>query len=66
MDTMEPSDNPERILGLMNRTYDIGKLLELIKEVNKLSLKTWLYTHIIIGFPTETMEDFLESVKFLN
>jgi len=53
----------ERILKLMNRNYDIKKLISIIKEIKEISQKTWLYTHVLFNFPTETREDFLKSMK---
>ena len=53
----------QRILGLMARRYDIKRVLKTVGEIRALSPKTWIYTHIIINFPTETHAEFLESLK---
>ncbi len=54
----------QRILKLMNRKYTISEFDELI---GKLSARNdvFIATDIIVGFPTETEEDFLESVNYL-
>jgi tRNA A37 methylthiotransferase MiaB len=52
----------KRILSLMNRDYDIDKMREIITEMRGFGgLK--LVTHVIMNFPTETMEEFEESLK---
>lgn len=53
----------KKILKLMNRDYDINKVIEIIKDIRKISPDTWLYTHILINFPRETRQDFMKSVK---
>ena len=55
----------DKILHLMNREYtrnDIDKLFNLIINC---SFKSY-DTHLIIGFPGETEEDFLETVEFMR
>ena len=55
-----------RILKLMNRHYDkeyfINKVLYIRKEIPNISITT----DFIVGFPTETDEDFNESLDTLN
>ncbi|MBD3315746.1 MAG: radical SAM protein [Chitinivibrionales bacterium] len=53
----------QRILHLMNRAYDPGKVLDTIRRLRELSPKTWFYTHFIINFPTETDEDFSRTLE---
>lgn len=52
-----------RILRLMNRNYDIGKVLDAVRWLRKNHPGMSLNTDIIVGFPTETRAEFLESVK---
>ncbi len=58
-----------RILDMMNRGYSREQYLQLIKNYKKI-IKGTLSTDIIVGFPTESDEDFaqtkdiLEKVKF--
>jgi tRNA A37 methylthiotransferase MiaB len=55
-----------RILRLMKRPYtieDVKKYLNIIKtEVPALQIST----HIMVGFPGETEEDFKESIDFIR
>lgn len=61
----------DRILKLMNRGYTKKEYLELVKSYKKI-VKGTLGTDIIVGFPTETEEDFLhtkdvlEKVRFMG
>ena len=50
----------DRILELMNRGYSKEKYLRLIDEYKKIVAGT-LSADIIVGFPTETKEDFLHT-----
>jgi len=52
-----------RVLKLMGRRYDIGRVLKTVLEIRKLSASTWIYTHVIINFPTETRADFVRSLR---
>jgi tRNA-2-methylthio-N6-dimethylallyladenosine synthase len=60
----------DRILELMNRTYDRKHYLELVRKIRKTIPGVSLSTDIIAGFPTETEEDhkmtlsLLEEVRF--
>ncbi len=47
----------QRILNLMNRPYDIVQVLHIVSRIRRMSPQTWLYTHIIVNFPTETEKD---------
>ncbi|MBU0460957.1 MAG: radical SAM protein [Nanoarchaeota archaeon] len=53
----------KRILSLMTRNYDPEEVVRVIKDIRKISPKTWIYTHMILNFPTETREDFMETLK---
>lgn len=61
-----------KILKAMNRTYEVEKYLEQIKWVKKILPHATISTDIIVGFPGETQEDYLqtrqvlEQVKFDN
>jgi len=54
------------ILKLMNRRYTKESYLEIIKEARKLMPGIGLSTDIIVGFPGETEEDFLETLDVLE
>ena len=55
-----------RILGLMNRNDDIGKLMDLLKDIKANNSKIEINTQIIVGFPTETEADFEKSLEELS
>jgi len=55
-----------RILKLMNRYSDIEKIKECMKLLRKRYPKIRLNTHVIIGFPSETEEEFRETLQFLK
>jgi MiaB/RimO family radical SAM methylthiotransferase len=54
-----------RILRLMNRECDIVALKDALRKIREYQ-GVWLITSIIIGFPTETEEDFDETLRFLK
>lgn len=62
----------DKVLSDMNRRYNIEKYMEIIKKAKSLMPDIALTTDIIVGFPTETDEDFnktlevLENVRFDN
>jgi tRNA A37 methylthiotransferase MiaB len=55
-----------RILKLMNRNYDINKVLQILKEIKSLNSKIKISTQFIYGFPTETFEEFKDYFKALS
>lgn len=55
-----------RILGLMKRYLDVDKINEVIKQYLKVYPDLIIETHCILGFPTETWEEFIDSLKFIK
>ena len=55
----------ERILSLMNRNYSLEKSIESIRKFRKYT-KVIIATQIMVGFPTETEEDFRKSLDLIN
>lgn len=55
-----------RILKEMNRRYDKERYLELVKKIRTAMPDISLTTDIIVGFPGETEEDFLETVDVVE
>lgn len=53
----------QRILDLMNRRYPIDAFLEALRQLRREARQTVFCTHILINFPTETEEDFLQSLS---
>ncbi len=54
------------ILKSMNRHYTREKYIESIKKLRQVSPDITLSTDIIIGFPGETEEDFLETMSLIK
>lgn len=61
--SLESGDN--RILGLMDKGYTIEEFLDFYRFINQDSIKK-LDTHIIAGYPTETMEDVKTTIRVLK
>ena len=54
------------ILKKMNRKYTKNQYLELVEKIRKAMPDISLTTDIIVGFPGETEEDFLETVDVVE
>jgi len=55
-----------RILKLMNRFSDIESIKKSINKLVKIDPDLILETHFIVGFPSETEEDFKDTINFLK
>lgn len=55
-----------RILNLMGRGYKIDDVKECLFEIRKQIPGLQVRTHIIVGFPGETKEDFSKTYKLLS
>ncbi len=55
-----------RILKLMNRNPDITKFIVCMKDIRKNKYPVFVHTQIIVGFPTETDEDVLQTIDALQ
>lgn len=56
----------DKILSAMNRRYTSEKYLSQVKAIRKSIPDCAITTDIIVGFPTETEEDFLDTVKLVE
>ncbi len=56
----------DRILKKMNRHYDTARYRELVSYAREKIPDLQLTTDIIVGFPGETREDFLETLSFVR
>jgi tRNA A37 methylthiotransferase MiaB len=56
----------DKILELMGRKYKIGDFKRCIKTINEEFSDILLRTQLMVGFPTETEEDFEKSVDLLD
>lgn len=55
-----------KILGLMKRRYQRGLYEERVSTIKSLMPHCCIGVDVIVGFPGETQEDFLETYAFLN
>lgn len=55
-----------RILKLMNRKYDVDYFISKINEIRKIRPNISITTDVIVGFPSETEEDFSECVETIK
>ncbi len=56
----------DKVLREMNRVYDTEKYLGIVERARRLMPDLAITTDIIVGFPTETDEDFEETIKILE
>ena len=56
----------DRILKRMNRTYTKNHFLEYAKKIRNIIPGVGISTDIIVGFPGETDEDFLETLEVMD
>ena len=56
----------ERILKEMNRKYDKAFFLDRVNKIRSINSDTNLTTDVIVGFPSETEEEHLESLEFIK
>jgi len=56
----------DRILKLMNRGYSAKEYLDLIDSYRKIVRGGFLTTDIIVGFPSETDEEFMETYDLVK
>jgi len=55
-----------RVLDMMNRTYSQKEFLDLAHHIRKIVPEIVLSTDIIVGFPTETEEEFQDTLKVMG
>jgi len=55
-----------KILKLMNRYSDVEKMHDALQKLKNSNSKLSFDTHFILGFPTETHEDFLQTMEFIK
>ena len=56
----------DRILKRMHRSYSKKDFLNLVKKIRHMLPNVGISTDIIVGFPGETEEDFLETIEVMN
>jgi len=53
----------DKILKIMNREYNVNQYKSIIKEIRKNINNISITTDIMVGFPGETEDDFLDTLK---
>lgn len=61
-----PQSGSDRILRLMNRGYSVGEYVEFIDRARSYLPDAGISGDFIVGFPTETDEDFAATVSLLE
>lgn len=56
----------DKILGLMRRRYQRDLYTERVAKIKEVMPNCCIGVDVIVGFPGETQEDFLETYQFLN
>lgn len=56
----------DRVLRKMNRRYRAAEVLGLVRKIRELSPGTEVFTDIIYSFPSETREEFIESMEAMR
>ena len=50
----------------MNRKYDVSEILAIMKTLKSISPTTIFWTHVIVGFPGETLDDFVKTLSIMR
>jgi len=53
----------QNVLKLMNRKYNLEKVFQFINKLKKISPKTLIHSHFLIGFPGARFKDFLKTIS---
>lgn len=56
----------DRILRLMQRNYSVDDFREVVRKIRRRFPLASVATDIIVGFPTETWEEFLDSAQLIE
>jgi len=61
-----PKDFPDRFLDLMDRTYTNVEFIDLVDKIRAKIPNVTLTTDIIVGFPTETDNEFEDTIEVVG
>ena len=56
----------DRVLRLMNREHNIKAVTDILKKLKVINPDIELHTQVIVGFPTETDNEFQHTLKIIN
>jgi MiaB/RimO family radical SAM methylthiotransferase len=60
--TIPVQSGSNKVLKNMNRHYDIYKVVKIVDKIKKVSPKTFIYSHFIVGYPGENWFDFFKTM----
>lgn len=64
--TIPVQSGSQKILNLMRRPYEIDSVVEKVRKIKLSNQQLMVNTHIIVGFPGESGEDFKQTVRLLE
>lgn len=56
----------DKILKLMNRNYDTAEFTSIVEKIRAVRPNISITTDVIVGFPYETEEDFLDTYNYIK
>lgn len=56
----------DRVLSLMGRIYSVDKLVDAVLRLKKIDPDLEIGTDLIVGFPTETVEEFRDTLELFK
>ena len=56
----------DRVLDMMNRRYNVDEILEFFQTARFIYPEIELSTHVMVGFPSETDEEFEDSLRVVS
>jgi len=62
--TMQSGSN--KIIRRMNRRYNVSEIKRIIKKIRRISKTTLLWTHFMVGFPGESWNDFMKTLRLVK
>jgi len=60
--TIPVQSGSNKVLNNMNRRYDIENVVKIVDKIKKVSPKTFIYSHFIIGYPGEKWRDYIKTM----
>lgn len=56
----------DRLLKLMNRNYTVKEYMELYNKIKSINSNLKIINHIIYAYPTETINEFMDIIKWID
>ncbi len=64
--TLPIQSGSDRILEAMGRRYRVGPVMDAVRELSALDPRLLILTHVLVGFPGETREDFRSTLRLIR